>query len=108
MSEFIRVLGDDPFYEGRKIYMHLAVHSVQKVCPIYGVKSENGDYWRCSPEDEDAEVMSYQLTDFSGGTYSCGDLKELEKLGIIKRQRKSKIGFLNEEDDQKLEIDMID
>jgi hypothetical protein len=106
MSEFIRVLGDDPFYKGRKILMYLAVHSVQKVCPIFGVKRESGEYWRCLPDHDGAEIVSYQLTDFAGTTYSCGNAKELEKLGIVEPQPKAKIGFLNQEDDERLQVDM--
>jgi hypothetical protein len=106
MSEFIRVLGDDPFYKGRKIFMYIAVYSIQRVCPIYGVKSESGDYWRCIPEHEGAEVVSYQLTDFAGNTYFCGNPKELEKVGIFEPQPKSKIGFVKQEGDEKLEVEM--
>ena len=108
MSEFVRVLGDDPYYKGRKTFMHIPVRSVQKICPMHAVKGENGHYYGCIPEDEGAQVVSYQLTDFNGSTYSCGNPKELRKLGIIGPQPNRQIGFLNQEGDEKLEVDMRD
>jgi len=108
MSEFVRVLGDDPWYKGRKTFMHIAVHSVQKICPMYAVKDEHGQYYRCTAEHEAAEVVSYQLTDFSGSTYWCGNPKELEKLGIMEPPPKRQLGFVSEEDGEKREVDMRD
>jgi hypothetical protein len=87
--------------------MHLAIHSVRRVCPIYGVKGEGGSYWRCIPEHEGAEIVSYQVTDFSGNTYSCGNPAELKKLGIVAEpQPRRQIGFVNQKDDEKLEVEM--
>lgn len=106
MRGFIRVLGDDPYYKGHKTVMYVAVDSVRRVYPLYGVKSQSGVYWRCTPDHEGAVLISYELTDFSGETYSCASSKELQKLGVVESPPKPEIGFLNLKEDQKLQVDV--
>lgn len=106
MSEFITVLGNDPYYKSLKTYMHVAIHSIQKVCPIYAVKSENGTLWRCRPDHDGAHLVSHQLTDFNGITYSCGNPQELEKLGVVEPKPKPIIGFVNQENNERLEVEV--
>lgn len=106
MREFIRVLGDDPYYNGHKTVMHVAADSIRRVYPLYGVKSERGDYWRCTHDHEGAELVSYELTDFNGNTYTCANSKELQKLGVVEPPPKPEIGFLNLKEDQKVQVDV--
>lgn len=108
MSDFIRVLGDDPYYKGHKSYLYLPINSIHRVCPIYAIKDEKGSYWRCAPEHEGAEILSYQVFALSGNDFSCGDPLELEKLGISNPQPRPQIGFINQEDSDKLEVDIAE
>jgi hypothetical protein len=80
MSNFIRVLGEDPYYSPRKTYMYLDPKAIYKAIPIYAVQDENGDYWR-SIDTSDAYILSYLLIDMKGNQYTCADINELEKLG---------------------------
>lgn len=91
MAGFIEVLGDDPHYKGRKTSMYVAAGSIRLVCPIFAEKGPDGSYYRCTPEHEHAEVVSYQVTDFDGVTYECRE-EDLEPLGI-KQPKPNPLGY---------------
>ncbi len=93
MSQFMRVLADDPQYEGKKTYMYIAAHSIAKVVPVFAIKGDNGILWICHQDDEGAVHVSNLLFDSSGRQYSCGDKSELCKLGIDASENRE-IGFL--------------
>jgi hypothetical protein len=79
MSEFIRVLGDDPEEKGRKAYLLIHRSILCKVYPVWGVEKD-GRYCSCTPRQEGARVISCRLVDVQGKVYSCGKAGELRKL----------------------------
>ncbi len=93
MSDFIRVLGDDPVYTGRKTYMWIDSRIICKVYPIYAENGSDGNFWICTHEHDKAVLITYTLVDVSGTEYSCGKEKELLKLGIVTSQP-SPMGFV--------------
>ena len=107
MSEFIRVLGDDPHYTGRKAYMYIDSRMICKIYPIHVVKSDKGEYWRCTEDHPGATIYSYTLVDVNGSQYSCGAEKELQKLGIVENKPKFNIGFVGQEGGDRLVVDPI-
>ena len=95
MSEFIRAIGDDPAYEGRQCPMYIDTNMICKVYPVYAEKGSDGLYWRCTFNHLNAELITYTLVDVNGKEYSCGNEKELQKLGINTSKRESSIGFVS-------------
>lgn len=104
--DLIKVLGDDPFHEGHKTYIYLKTSVIYKIIPIYGEKGENGQYWSSIHDHSNSKIISYLLIDMNGDEYSCGNKIELQKIGIKNDDSKPKIGFLNQEGLDKLEIDI--
>ena len=80
MLIFIKVLGDDPDYEGMQKHQFIAIGSVYKIIPMHGVSGEEGDYWRSRPDTAGAQIFSYKIFDTLGHSYSCGNPEELKKL----------------------------
>ncbi len=79
MSDFIRVLGDDPEDKGRKNYFFIHRSVVYKIFPVWGVEKD-GRFCSCTPKNGDARVISCRLVDHQGKVYSCGKVEELKKL----------------------------
>lgn len=105
MSDFVRVLADDPHYRGRKAYMHLHPSLVCKIYPVYGEITDKGIF-RCTEEHPNAKVVSFALVDIHGKEYSCGDKDELTKLGFEAHGRKGRIGFICHEGGEKEAADL--
>lgn len=100
MSDFIRVLGDDPVYSPKQTYQWITANSVFKVVPIYAVE-DNGELWRCTADHERARLVSYRIFDVDGGTYTCASVGELQLLGIDTGAQKPHIGFIRDEGEDK-------
>jgi hypothetical protein len=79
MSDFLRVLGDDPEDKGRKAYLFVHRSVICKVYPVWGVEKD-GRFCSCTPQHEGARVISCRLVDLQGKVYSCGKVGELRKL----------------------------
>ena len=79
MSDFIRVLGDDPEDKGRKSYLFVHRLIICKIYPVWGVEKE-GRWFSCTASHPDAKVLSCRLIDVQGKFYSCGRIQELKKL----------------------------
>ena len=94
MSNFIRVIGKDPFYPSLDIQMFISLDSIQKIFPIYGLKGKNNIYEQCTPIDQDAQFLAYGILDFKGHTYTCNDPEELKKIGIENKGKNPEITFL--------------
>ena len=104
MSGFIRVLGDDADYKGRKAPMFVAISDICTVQPLWAVEKD-GEFWACTYDYKEGKIVSYLLVDFRGNKYSCGS-GELQKLGIEIDSLKPKIGFLLGEDDEKTAVEV--
>jgi len=96
---FITVVGESPFYKGTKMKIWLASNLISRVYPVHAVKGDDGQFWKCTPDHEDAEVVSYMLEDHSGNEYYCDDV-ELKNIGIVIEEKSTKIGFFNDSDDK--------
>lgn len=79
--------------------MWLACHLVNRIYPIHAVKDADGQYWKCTPDYEGGEVISYLIMDHNGNKYYCGE-DELKTLGIRVDDSKTIIGFAISEDDK--------
>lgn len=105
MSDFLRVLGDDPQYKGRKAYCYVHRNSICRIHPVYAEVTPQGAFL-CTNNHPKAQLVSYTLLDVHGNEYSCGKKEELAKLGFIEeRERKGRIGFVVGEDKKQLSID---
>jgi hypothetical protein len=92
MKDFILILGDDPLYKPRKTFMFVALNSIRRAYPIYAAKGSNDDYWRCTPEDQKAELRCCQLVDYEGKEYDCS-VDECRQFGIAKPEEPPHIGY---------------
>jgi hypothetical protein len=107
MSDLIRVLGDDPIYQGRKTYMWIDSRVICKVYPVYVEKGEDGSLWSCTADHPNATLLTYTLIDVNGQEYSCGKEPELQKLGITAIQKKP-MGFVrSKETGKEIEVDPV-
>src|SRR4051794_20765779 len=79
MADFIRVLGEDPYYKPRKMHLYISSRSVAQVIPQWAEES-NGRLFRCPDDQPGAKVVSCEVVDFNGNHYTCGDPEELKKL----------------------------
>jgi hypothetical protein len=113
MSDFVRVLGDDPEEKGRKSYIYVHRLIIYKIYPIWGVEKD-GRWFSCTATHPDAKVMSCRLIDVQGKFYSCGKIEELKKLLsddeisrlFGKAPERRRIGF--EGSKEQYEVDPID
>jgi hypothetical protein len=95
VSDFLRVLGDDRHYKGRKTYLYLHRGQVCRVYPVYA-EVMDGTMFRCTDGHPKAQVVSYELIDSSGNVYHCGDKDELAKLGLdLGKPKRGRVGFMN-------------
>lgn len=108
MSNFIRVLGDNLDYKGKKYYMYVNANCICQIHPAYAVKDASGGFWLSTPDHEGVEIISYFLFDNNGNKYSCGNHKELKKLGLseLKTKGKDNIGYIDQKDSEKVEVDI--
>lgn len=105
MNDFLRVLGDDPAYKGRKAYCYVHRNSICRIYPVYAEVTPQGAF-QCTDNHPKAQIYSYTLIDVYGNEYSCGKKEELEKLGLIEeREHKGRIGFVTGEDKKQYPID---
>lgn len=101
MNNYITVAGESPFYIGLKMKMWIAVKLIYRVYPVHAVKGQDGHFYKCTPNHENAEIVSYMLQDHSGNEYYCDDV-ELKKIGIAVKEKGTKIGFIPD-DNNKIE-----
>ena len=80
MSEFMKVVGNDPGSQGRKQVMFVATHHLLEMCPVYAEKGTDGQYYGCTSDHTRAELVTYRLTSIRGDLYFCGNPEELDKL----------------------------
>lgn len=105
MIPFIRVLGEGPKYEN-KTYQYVAEHTIQRVVPVFCVKDDEGTPWICHQGHKGAILTAFQLFDAFDREYSCNDLKELSKLGVLTPYMAPEIGYIcDKESDKKIPID---
>lgn len=79
MSDYIRVLGPNPDYEGSKMYFFLHMSLVARIYPVWA-EVKDGKAFLCTPNHPSAQVVSCTLVDHIGNQYSCGNFEELSKL----------------------------
>lgn len=79
MSEFLRVLGDDPGNRGEKIHLFIRHTIVAMIYPVWGV-FKDGVAHLCTPNHPGAKVVSCMVVDHDGNRYSCARVDELGKL----------------------------
>ncbi len=77
---FIFVYGKDAFYPIRT-GQFISSDLVWKIQPVYDVKGEKGDYWRCAPSHKGAELAYYLLTTTNSEDFFC-DREEIKKLSL--------------------------
>jgi hypothetical protein len=107
MSDFIRVLGDDPVYQVRKAYMWIDSRLICKVYPVYTEKDDDGRHWLCTSDHPNAIIFTYKLIDLEGREYSCGNETELQKLGITATKSKPMGFVLSKETGMGSEVDPV-
>ena len=109
MSQFIRVLADDPHNTGRKTYIYIDSGMIWKIYPIWVERGPDGTLWRCSEDHANAEILSYNLIATDDTVYSCGNSKELQKLGIEISGRMPAMGFaVNRDTQEKISFDPLE
>jgi len=107
MSSFIRVYGPDPAKKNQKTHQHIHPGIICKAIPVYAAEKD-GKWWECTPGYPEAKLKSYRLIDTNGVQYSCGNLIELERLGLVVHDHnKGKIGFV-QGGGKKQELELVD
>jgi len=107
MNDAVRVLGPDPMYVGKMCYMYLPAKEIRRIVPIHAVHGTDGDLWLCHESKEQAVIVSYRLFDAEDNAFSCGDCRELAKLGITFQLPARCTAMLRTEDKQ-IEVDSFD
>jgi hypothetical protein len=106
MAEFIRVLGDDPHYKGRKTYLLISPTIIWKAYPVWA-EEKGGQLYRCTEDHKGAKIVSYILVDTEGNEYSCGNRDELSVLGIPVETEPRPFGFVTIDEKNKETVDLI-
>jgi len=103
MHNPVRVLGPDITYEGLHYYFFIEASQVVAAYPSYAVKDKDGQLWVCTPDHEEAILIMYKLKYSDGNIYTCGNEKELNKLGLslTPETEKRSIGFILDEQGKK-------
>ena len=108
MSDFVKVFGKDPHYKVTDTPMYIAIHTIVKVYPVFGVRDETAEertFYRCHAGHEKAELVTHKILTHDGEEYTLpiGD-GPLQALGI-KDMKTNDIGFKIKEREEDLPED---
>nr|SHO16067.1 Putative uncharacterized protein [Moritella viscosa]SHO18814.1 Putative uncharacterized protein [Moritella viscosa] len=77
--------------------MYIDGSKVLSAYPLFAIKSEEGAWWRCVPDHDNAVLVGYKLKYSDNSMYECIDPLELKKIGLELDPsiNKQSIGFIN-------------
>jgi len=105
VSDFIRVLGEDPNYKTAKLFVYVHKNAIVKAYPVWA-EIKDGKAWLCTQDHPGAKLIAYTLVDHAGKEYSCGNPAELHKLGLeMQGLPTRKIGFALNESKKEVAVD---
>ena len=98
MINLIEVLAKNNSNHNLYESIHINVSTIVSITPYYAVLSASGEWWRCNPNHDEAQLKTFMLKCSNGQTHYCSNEDELGKIGLsLKEQvKKTPIGFIQD------------